>query len=263
LLRLDNISLRHNYAIMSRTRQITQLAMVVGLEAGALVWLLSLGRRSWLRIRWSEFGTWLRVTPTDDALAAFVWLVTLGCVVWLAGSTLLYLAARASRVPALIGSVEWMTLPAIRRVSERVFGAILVASTMAAIPVRADPPPPVIIVSDTDGAFLPPGISGRVPEQPREFEDSIDTNAPPLPAFPNKNPATLDEGRPTEVAVQTGDNLWIMCRRHLTDALGRRPTNEEIAPYWRKVIMHNEPNLISRDADLIYAGEVIAMLPTS
>lgn len=64
------------------------------------------------------------------------------------------------------------------------------------------------------------------------------------------------------MTVRSGDNLWIICRRHLTDALGRPVTNEEIAPLWRRVIAHNQPNLISGNPDLIYAGEVIAMPPS-
>lgn len=248
---------------MSQTRRIARLVIVVGLEAGALAWLLYIGRNPWLRIRWSEFGTWLQVTPTDEAIAAFIWLAAVGCVFWLAGSTVLYLAARASRVPALIRSVEWMTLPTIRRASERALGAILVASTITATPVKADAPPPAIVVVDTDGTLLPPGIAGQVSEVPGELDSSAESTVPPLPAFPIGIQETREEARPAEVTVQTGDNLWIMCRRHLNDVLGRRPTNEEIAPFWRQVIAHNQPNLISGDPDLIYAGEVIEMPVTN
>jgi hypothetical protein len=246
---------------MSRTDRIARLAIVVGLEAGALAWLLYLGRHPWLQIRWSDLGTWIRVSAPEDAIAAFVWLAALGCVIWLAGSTLLYLAARLSRVPVLIRSVAWMTLPAIRRVTKRALGAILVASNMAATPVKADPPPPVIVLVETDGTLLPPGIDGQMPDAPQEVVGPIDASVPPLPAFPSDTRAGVNEDLPAEVTVRAGDNLWVMCRRRLTDARGRRPTNEEIAPYWRRVIAHNQPNLISGDADLIYAGEVIEMPP--
>ena len=248
---------------MRRIPQIALLVVVLGMEAGALVWLRHLRRNPWLQIRWSELGTWLRVTPPADAIAAFIWLAALGCVMWLAGSTLLYLAARASRVPALLRSVEWMTLPAIRRVTERALGAILLASTMAATPVRADAPPPVIVVVDTDGTLLPPGIDVPVPETPPERVGSIDVRVPPLPAFPYQTRPAGNESRPVDVAVRAGDNLWTMCRRHLTGVLGRRPTNEEIAPYWRMVIAANQPHLISGNPDLIYPGEVIALPPTA
>ena len=245
---------------MKQIRGIARLVMAVGFETGALVGLVHLGRRPWLHIQWSELGRWLRVTPTEDALAAMIWLLTLGCVIWLAGSSLIYIAARASRAPAVLLSVQWMTLPALRRVTDRALGAFLVASTVAATPVRADPPPPVIVVVDAEGTLLPPGIVGRLPETPMDRVGPIDSTVPPQPALPYEIPAA--EGRPAVVTVRAGDNLWVLCRRHLSAVLGRRPTNEVIARYWRSVIAHNQPNLISGDPDLIYAGEVIEMLPT-
>ena len=247
------------YAIMRRTT--ARVGIVVVLETGSLAGLLSLGGRSWLRINWSELATWIRITPADDAIAAFIWLAALGCVIWLAGSTLLYLVARASRIQALIRSVEWMTLPAIRRVAERALGAVLMASTVTVAPVRADQPPPVVVVVNDDGTFVPPGLAGQidtVPQAPAGPESAV----PPRPAFPSETSVHTDELSPAEVTVRSGDNLWIMCRRHLTSALGHRPANEEVAPYWRQVIAHNQPHLISGNPDLIYAGEVIEMPPT-
>ena len=235
-----------------------RLVLVLGFEAAALIGLLHLGRRPWLRIDWSDLGTWLRVTPTEDALAALVWLAALGCVVWLTGSTLLYLVARASRVPALIRSVEWMTLPAIRRVTEGALAAVLATSTVAATPAWADPPPPVVVVVDDEGILVPPGFVAHPVEQPPETFP--ETAIPPLPVLPHEISADTD--RPgSEVVVEAGDNLWTISRRHLTAALDRPPTNEEIAPYWRQVIVDNQPELISGDPDLIYPGEVVKMPP--
>jgi hypothetical protein len=248
---------------MQRLARIIRLAVVFGLEGGALVWLLRLGSRPWLRIDWSNLDTWLRVTPTEDAIAAMVWLVAVGCAIWLAVSTLLYLIARASRVPALIRSIEWMTLPAIRKVSEGALAALVVTSTIAATPVRAEAPPPMVVVVDEDGALLPPGFVGRGREILQEVRPAVETEVPPLPTLPSQTGADTDEAPPAMVTVQTGDNLWTMSRRHLTDLLNRPPTNQEIAPYWRRVITANQPNLISGDPDLIYAGEVIEMPLTS
>jgi nucleoid-associated protein YgaU len=247
---------------MHRLARIARLVAVMVFEAGALGWLLHLGRRPWLRIRWSELGRWLRVTPAEDALVTMIWLAAIGCVIWLAGSTLLYLAARASRMPVLIRSVEWMTLPVIRRVSEGALAAILATATMPAPPAWADPPPPIVVVVDSDGALLPPGLAGHPANTRRETLPLIETSVPPLPAFPHETRSSGEVPRPVEVTVEAGDNLWIMSRRRLTAVLGRRPTNQEIAPYWRQVISHNQPHLISGDPDLIYAGEVVEMPPT-
>lgn len=245
---------------MNMHRKIARLAVLVGFEAGALVLLLYLGRRPWLKIRWSQLGTWLRVTPPEDAIAALIWLAALGCVIWLTGSTLLHLAARASQMPGLINSVEWMTLPAIRRVTEGALAAMLATSTMPVTPAWADPPPPVVLVVDPDGALLPPGLTGPAPEEPQEA--GSESGVPPLPPLPHEIRADVDESPSNNVVVQDGDNLWTMSRRHLTAALGQRPTNQEIAPYWRQVIAQNQPHLISGNPDLIYAGETIEMPPT-
>ncbi|MDR9452150.1 MAG: hypothetical protein RI637_13150, partial [Acidimicrobiia bacterium] len=143
---------------MRRLTRITRLAAVIGLEGAALVWLLQLGNLPWLRIDWSNLSIWLRVTPAEHALAAMVWLAALGCAIWLAVSTLLYLAARASRVPALIRSIGWMTLPAIRKVSEGALAALLVTSTIAAGPVWAQAPSPVVVVVDEGGGAMLDGV---------------------------------------------------------------------------------------------------------
>ena len=244
------------HAIMRRTT--ARLGIVVVLETGSLAWLFSFGR-PWLRVNWSELATWIRTTPAEDAIAALIWWAALGCVFWLAGSTLLYLVAQASRVEALIRSVEWMTLPAIRRATERALGAVLIASTMAAAPVRADQPPPLVVVVNDDGTFVPPGLAGQIVTTPQARPDSA---VPPSPASPSETSVLGDEFSPAEVTVRSGDNLWIICRRHLTGTLGHRPANEEVAPYWRQVIANNQPHLISGNPDLIYAGEVIEMPPT-
>ena len=86
---------------------------------------------------------------------------------------------------------------------------------------------------------------------------------PPLQTLPYEAEPIAEDARPAMITVRTGDNLWTMSRRRLAEVLDRRPDNQEIAPYWRRVIAHNQPNLISGNPDLIYAGEVIAMPPTS
>jgi hypothetical protein len=241
---------------MSRSRQAARLVAVVGFEIGCLGGLFLLGQQPWLRIRWSDWGTWVRITPAEDAIAAFAWLAAVACAIWLMGSTLVYTVARVSRVPALIRSVEWMTLPAIRRVTDRVLAAVLVAATMTATPVRAEPPPPVLAVVDQDGPWLPPGLTG--PASPGPGRNAGPTGVPD----PGKPPAAAVEAAAEVVQVRSGDNLWVISRRHLTGALGRVPASDEIAPYWRQVIARNRPHLLSGNPDLIYPGEVIRLPPT-
>jgi hypothetical protein len=247
---------------MSRTKQFTRLVMVVGFESGCLAGLLLLGRRPWLRIRWSGLGAWLRATPAEDAIAACVWFAAVGGAIWLTGSTLIYVIARASRVPALIRSVEWMTLPTIRRAIERTLGPVLVAATMTATPVLAEPPPSFVVVVDRDGTLLPPGLVGPLPAHSETSAGAAGPAGPPLLTNSQEPPTAVVEASTEAVKVRSGDNLWVICRRHLTGALGRLPANDEIAPYWRQVIARNQPHLISGNPDLIYPGEVIKLPPT-
>jgi nucleoid-associated protein YgaU len=111
------------------------------------------------------------------------------------------------------------------------------------------------------GVLLPPGVTGQMPETPQDLRPSLENpTGPSVPLPTTVNPITV-EVAPAKVTVQSGDNLWVLCRRHLTSALGRRPASGEIAPYWQKVIARNQPDLISGNPDLIYPGEVIEMPP--
>jgi hypothetical protein len=238
---------------------LTRLAMLLGFEAGTLLWLLSLGRRPWLQIAWSDPGAWIKTAPPGDAIAALIWLAALGCVMWVGGSTLLYLAAGATRTPAFVRSVEWMTVPFIRRVTEGALAAMLVTPTIATVPVWADAPAPVVVAVGTDGTNLPPGISR--PAEPATLPVA-ETDLPLWPVLPCEIAAGSEqESGPEELVVEVGDNLWILSRGYLTTVFGRRPSNREVAPYWRRVMARNQPNLISGNPDLIYPGEVIEMPP--
>ena len=255
--------LRNEDTAMSRIKQITKLVSLAGLEIGALAWLLRLGERPWTRIEWANLGRWLRVTPTDDAIAAIVWTMALVGTIWLVGTTLIYVAVRAMRAPTLIRAVASITLPAIRRVSEGALAAILVTTTIAPTPVRADAPPPVVVVVNEDGSLLPPGLVNPEPQTFDEVRPTTEMVVSPLPYLPTEAEGVAADNQPAIVTVQAGDNLWTMSRHHLTAMFNRRPANQEIVPYWRQVIALNQSNLISGDPDLIYPGEVIAMPPTS
>lgn len=72
-------------------------------------------------------------------------------------------------------------------------------------------------------------------------------------------PVRLGGSSPDVVVVAPGDHLWAISERHLEAGLGRRPDDEEVAPYWRSVIELNRNHLRSGDPDLIYPGEEILL----
>jgi nucleoid-associated protein YgaU len=62
--------------------------------------------------------------------------------------------------------------------------------------------------------------------------------------------------------VQRGDHLWSIAESHLSEVLGRAPTDAEITPYWRLVVEHNRPRLSNpSEPDLIFVGEVYELPP--
>lgn len=265
---LDKVILQHDD--FSMFRRTGRLIAVLALQTGMLAWLVQLGERPFLHIDWSDLGTWLQVTPTENVLVAGIWLVAVICAGWVNASTLLYIAARLSRIPSFVRSVQWMTLPAIRKVGERALAALLATTTAIPTPVGAHPPPPVVVVVDDEGGFLPPGVTlpdvDRVPPLPTLPFELIEQPSPPLLPGEGVSPEPVrpdttahQRAGSVQITVQIGDNLWTISRRHLITHSGTRPTNEQIVPYWRKVIELNLPSLISGDPDLIYPGEVVTM----
>lgn len=68
---------------------------------------------------------------------------------------------------------------------------------------------------------------------------------------------------PTEVIVESGDNLWAVAKEQLTADLGRLPTDDEVRPYWQELIDVNRERLVDpANPSLIYAGQVLT-LPAS
>jgi hypothetical protein len=251
---------------------VRRLVVVVAFETGTLAWLAHLGTSDWLRIDWSDLDTWLQMTPTDEVLAATVWLIAIICAGWLTVSTLLYVAARLSRIPAALRSVQWMTLPAIRRLSEGALAALLVTASTIAAPAEAQAPPVVVVVDD-DGKLLPPGLTlpdvdpipplVQLPHeqstQPAESR-SQSTDLPQELVLPDLGKAIeQQDAGPVQITVEPGDNLWTISRSHLMALTGEWPGNHQIAPYWRRVIELNRPILKSGNPDLIYPGEVVTM----
>ena len=75
----------------------------------------------------------------------------------------------------------------------------------------------------------------------------------------NYVPIAIEHGGPDTVIVEEGDHLWSISAGHLEQRLTHRPTNAEIAPYWREVIEINRDHLRSGDPDLIYPGETVLL----
>lgn len=213
----------------------------------------------------------------EDALAAVLRYVALVGAYWLAASSAAYLLARLSGITRLIDATAVLTLPAVRRVTDRLVIGTLAISTLAgpAIAVTSR-------LSDRPGSTSADPITARLEATDVEGVDGegsdriidltvVDEAAleqlmpPPPPAPPEAAPAppasmSIRADAHLEVIVTEGDHLWALAERRVSEALGRPATDDEIAPYWREVISSN-PELRSGNPDTIFPGEVIVLPP--
>jgi hypothetical protein len=109
-------------------RRTGSLLVLLGLELAVVVGLHWLGRFEGLRIGWAEPVPWLLSSPVQDVLGALLRTVGLVMAYWLLVSTLLYLLASLTRLPAAIRAVSWATLPLVRRVADHAVAVTLATS---------------------------------------------------------------------------------------------------------------------------------------
>ena len=109
-------------------RRTGSLLGLLGLELAAVAGLHWLGRLEGLRIGWDDPVDWLLSSPVQDVLGALLRTVGLVMAYWLLASTLLYLLASLTRLPAAVRAVGWATLPMVRRVADHAVAVTLATS---------------------------------------------------------------------------------------------------------------------------------------
>ncbi len=109
-------------------RGTSAFAALVAFEVAAVVLLHRLGELPWLQVPYRHLGPWLEGGAPEDVIAAVARVVALVIAWWLLATTALYVLARVSRVPAAVRAVEWVTLPAVRRVADQALALTLATS---------------------------------------------------------------------------------------------------------------------------------------
>ena len=109
-------------------RRAGSLLALFGLELAAVVGLHWLGRFSGLRIPWDRPVPWLLSSPLQEVLGAVLRMVGLVMAYWLLASSLIYLVASLSRLPAALRALRWVTLPVVRRVADHAVAVTLATS---------------------------------------------------------------------------------------------------------------------------------------
>lgn len=255
-----------------RLRALIGVMTAIALPALMVVALHRLGSLDWLRVDFGDLDGWLRRTRAEDALAAVLRYVALAGGYWLLGSTLVYLLARISGSVRMIDRTSILTLPAVRRATDRlVVGTIAVSAlagpAVAVTNVWGDRQPAVEVIDpiETRLGTTAPAVEPVVDLRPLEEADE-EVSTPPVrlgPSLdrPGAEPAiTISDGAHLEVVVTEGDHLWALAERRISSTLGRPAADHEVAPYWRDVVSSN-PEIRSGNPDVIYPGEVIVLPP--
>lgn len=242
------------------------LGALLAAEVAAVGLLHRLGTLPWLRVGWEDLGAWLAAVPPEDALVATLRVVALVGAYWLVVTTAGYALARVSRLPAAVRSVQWATLPVVRRIADRAVAVALAGTTVAVsspgLAAAVVPPPAVRAPAEL------PGTPADLPAEPPTAPGSPGPPAPPpgTPGAPASSPArpSTDAGEASITAdpatahvVAAGENLWVITEA----ALGGAATDAQVAAHWRAVVDANRARLRSGDPDLIYPGEQVVLPP--
>jgi hypothetical protein len=197
----------------------------------------------------------------SPAVAVFA-LVRLGCL-GLAGYLLaivgLGLLARVTRSSRVQWSVDAATPPALRRATAALFGVGLMGAASGALLDERGAATETLVVVDRLTPGEPAEVLVRLDDPPPPTEGSATLRLlPPEKVVPVAPTAPGLE----QWVVQRGDHLWSIAESHLGDALGRPPTDGEIAPYWRRLIEHNRSRLRDpTEPDLIFVDQVFELPP--
>lgn len=247
-----------------------QLLLLLAVEVAAVVALVRLGGAGWAAVGWDDPLGWLAVVDAGDAVAALGRLVALAGAGWLAGSTVLAVGARLSRVPAAIRAVDVLTLPSVRRLADRVVAVALTTTSLAA-PAGAALAAPVPHVATAPAAAE--DVGSPAPAGP-VAAPVVWPGLPPLPAPtpsvpppPPTGPAVAGAGAGPGVhvhVVAAGDTLWDLARARVADGVGVAPpavADRDVHAYWVRVLDANRDRIPSHDPDLIHPGDQVLLPP--
>jgi hypothetical protein len=264
-----------------------RLLVLISMEIGLLDALYRLESLPFLRTPGADppaWRLWLASTPPQDAVAAVLRLIATAAAWWLLATTGLYLAARLTRVPAMVRTLAWTTPRAVRRLIDRAVALSVIASLAGGTAAFAGggilPAPPVAVAGRQPGILLLPGTG--LGTQPQPSPEPLPVPVPPAASVPPAAPvppvAPIPEssalregvappGPPDRYTVQRGDNLWTIAANHLADTgiswSNGRIAPYWIAPYWKELIQENRSGFRSGNPDLIFPGETVTLPPTT
>lgn len=280
----------------SRLRAVIAWAATLVASLAAIAVLHRLGDAAGFAVDWNDVWGWVGAHSPERVLLGITRLAALGLSYWACGSLLVATLVRLVGLRTLIRTVDWLTLPAIRRVAERAVALSLTASTLAggglAPALAADDvydgdvvthqheteapaATSYVPVPAADAAPAPVPVE-LAPAEPEVAESATIPPPAPAPQWPEVAPRRFDPaaadalgvgslrsahaGYPHDVVA--GEHLWSIAAAHLRHVLGRQPGEAETATYWAHLIDVNRERLRSGDPDLIFPGETVLCPPT-
>jgi hypothetical protein len=148
------------------------------------------------------------------------------------------IAARLTRLPSLIRSVDVVTLPSVRRLLDVVIGTTVVVGVMTPTWVAADPnpqPPPVMVM-----------VNEQQPAAPQ----------------PSPTPAVTADAMADTWTIQPGQHLWLVAEQTLRRSKPNPVNTADVVSYWRRLIDANRDRLRDpSNPSLVYPGQVIELPP--
>ena len=218
----------------------------------------------------------LAATP-DTALLGVVWMLAISLTGWLTVTTIAAVLANVSRVPSAIRAIDWITIPPIRRMAQRITAVSVVAASLAtpSASLATEPPPiPVVVVSDSPDVSAIPVVGVVVVAEPKPppvpmpivtevaVEEITAPTTDPPPEIPLPTPARrLPDEAPPTYTVRPGDNMWTITASYLAAELGEPASNARISEVWRITMDLNRDSIRSGNVDLIFPGEQLTLPP--
>ncbi len=225
---------------------------------------------------------WL--TASDPLIATFAVLRALVLAVcwYLLAVTVAGIVIRWLRVDHLAVVLDRVTVPLVRRLVQQAVGVslatVLVAaptSALAASPATGVGSAPLVTSQVLPIGFLP-ALRGPVTDAPRSGEGlvlpwevaadgghEVVVEGDPAPEHAVSPELATPAADPGVVhLVRSGDSLWRIASEHLEGRLGHAPSEDEIVPFWRRLIALNQDRLVDpHDPDLILPGQEL-LVPT-
>ncbi len=213
---------------------------------------------------------WLAERDPLIATFAVLRVLALGVCWYLLAITAAGIITHWLRADHLASVLDRVTVPLVRRLIQQAAGVSL-ATVLVAAPAAALAAPPAVGVGSAQDAptqvmpvdFLPtlrapatgaPPV-GDGPALPWEVvSDGVDM------AVAEGDPAPEQAARPPDDGgvhlVRPGDSLWRIASEHLEARLGHAPSDDEVVPFWQRLIDLNRDRLVDPDdADLILPGQ--------